>query len=42
MVTQRFMECYYWIAYVWFAVLFVVMAVPAAAEIRKLFASGRK
>jgi len=41
MITERFMEIYFWGCLVWFAGLFVVLAIPAAREVKKLLSAKK-
>jgi len=36
MISEKFMELYFWGCLAWFAGLFVVLAIPAAKELKKL------
>ncbi len=42
MISQKFMEFYYWGSYLWFAAVFVVIAIPAVIQIKKLFSINDK
>ena len=41
MISEGFMQLYFWGCLVWFTGLFVVLAIPATKELRKLL-SGKK
>lgn len=41
MVSKTFMEFYFWGAYIWFVVGFLLIAIPAIGEIKKLFFNGK-
>ena len=36
MISEAFMKVYFWGAYIWFAAGFLLIAVPALGEIKKL------
>ncbi len=41
MVSQTFMSTFFWGTYVWFLVGFVMIAVPALVEIKKLITTKK-
>lgn len=41
MVSQNFMNVYFWGTYVWFLVGFVLIAVPAIMEIGKMISTKK-
>lgn len=42
MISQTFMGIYFWGAYGWFVVGFLLIAIPAIVEIRKLLFNNSK
>lgn len=41
MVSQTFMGIYFWGTYIWFAVGFLLIAIPALIEIKKMVSSKK-
>jgi hypothetical protein len=37
MIDLIFMKIYFWGSYIWYALLFFILAVPATIELKKLF-----
>jgi len=42
MISKTFMEIYFWGAYIWFAVGFVIIAVPAIMEIKRIIVGDKR
>ena len=42
MISETFMKVYFWGAYVWFAIGFLLIAIPAIGEIKKILFTGNK